>query len=360
MRKIIISFLVILMIAVIGMTAFFVKSVYYVKNDNSSNIEKTSEIANERIETIKKPKPIGGEKVEEYVDEYGIKTTKYSDGVELLEYPEDVTTWNMQNKDMRTTVIYDAMLGRVWDTWNLRHYYPVTENFFNEWDNKGWKDLEELFPGYKHTKEYNSNYNFALYIDDFKKEDKEGIAHATIRSKYYDIRYDFKYYLDDDYKLDKIEYLSQEVVKDYTKEVEKRERILLMIKNGDEIHEDNEYITVLQAISSSIKEEEYSLDYSGIVEELKNKKFKENVLPINNDIGYRAFINKETADYDNKTAEVYLYYWDSHDCEKYLVSFDYNEDYYLSKYEVLNRESISLDELKKVAHIRKFGWEDKK
>ena len=45
MRKIIISFLVILMIAVIGMTVFFIKSVYFVNSDDNLNIE-------ERIETM--------------------------------------------------------------------------------------------------------------------------------------------------------------------------------------------------------------------------------------------------------------------------------------------------------------------
>lgn len=358
MRKIIIGFLVVFMLAIVGITVYFVKIVYYTNNDNKVVVREIIETTAE--ETIKKPKPIGGEKVEEYVDEYGIKTTKYSDGVEFLEYPEDVTTWNMQNKDMRTTVIYDAMQGREWDWWTLRNEYPVTENFFREWDENGWNSLEVLFPGYKYTKEYNPRGDFALYVDDFEKEDKEGIAHAVVRSKYYDTRYDFKYYLDDDYKLDKIEYFSQEIVKDYTKEVEKKERIYLMVKDGDEIHNDNEYITVLWNYSDSINMTDFSLDRMGIIDELKEKKYKENCLPIDNNIGYGAYINKETADYDNKTVEVYLYYWDSHDCEKYLVCFDYNEDYYLSKYEVLNRESISLDELKKVAHIRKFGWEDKK
>lgn len=347
MRKIIIGFLVILMVAVIGMTAFFVKSVYYVKNDNSSNIEKTSETANEKIETIKKPKPIGGEKVEEYVDEYGIKTTKYSDGTELLEYPEDVTTWSMQNKDMRTTVIYDAMRGR---EWGLREY-PITDNYFDEWHRNGWDDTEVLFPGYKKTKEYNFNDDFALYIDDFGKDDKDGIAHAVIRSKYYDTRYDFKYYLDDDYKLNKIEYLSQEIVKDYTKEVEKKERIYLMIKEGNEIHKDNEYITVLWNFSDSIHVTDFDLALGrmGIVDELKEKKYKENVLPISYDVRYEVWMNKDYAYYDKKEAEVFIRYWESDKCEKYIISFDYNENYYLTKYEVLNRVDITLEEYKKIS-----------
>ena len=357
MRKVLIGFLVVFMLVIVGITAYFIKIVYYTNNDNEAVVKKTVETTVE--ETIKKPKSIGGEKVEEYIDEYGIKTTKYSDGVELLEYPENATTWDMQNKDMRTTVIHDAMLGREWDWWTLRNEYPITEKFFKEWDENGWKSLEVLFPGYKYTMDYNSNGEFGLYIDDFEKEDKEGIAHAVIRSKYYDTRYDFKYYLDDDYKLDKIEYLSQEIVKDYTKEVEKDERIMLMVKWGDEIHEDNEYINILLNISSSIKLTSFTLEKMGIIDALKEKKYKDNVLPVDNNIGYGAYINKETVDYENKTAEVYLYYWDTYDCEKYLISFDYDEKYYLNKYEVIRQEDITLDELKKVARIKKFWWENK-
>lgn len=343
------------MVAVIGITAFFIKNVYFVKSDEDLKFEAATETTNAEI--VKKPKPIGGEKVEEYVDEYGIKATKYSDGVELLEYPEDVTTWSMQNKDMRATVIHDAMLGRDWNWGQLRNEYPITENFFKEWDENGWKSLEVLFPGYKYTEEYNPNGEFDLYVDNFEKEDKEGIAHIVIRSKYNDTRYDFKYYLDDNYRLDSIKYVSQEVVKDYTQDVEKNERVLLMVKKGDNIHEEDEYISILSNISASIKLANFTLEKMGIIEALKEKKYKENVLPIDNNLGYGAYINKETADYKNKTVEVYLYYWDNYNCEKYLISFDYDDNYYLTKYEVLNRKDITLEELKKVANIYKFGWE---
>ena len=351
MRKIIISFLVVLMIEVIGITAFFVKSVYFVKNENGSKIEETIETVSEEI--IKKPKPIGGEKVEEYVDEYGIKTTKYSDGVELLEYPEDVTTWNMQNKDMRTTVIYDAMLGRVWDTWNLRHYYPVTEKFFNEWDSKGWKDLEVLFPGYKHTKEYNSNYDFALYIDDFKKEDKEGIAHAVIRSKYYDTRYDFKYYLDDDYKLDKIEYLSQEVVKDYTKEIEKSERKKLMVNWDDDMHSADDYLRVLIQAQSAIDDPEM-LDSLGIVDELKEKIHNKSLLPVSKNKGYIYLISKKLSNYDLKKTTIYAGNYDEKNFIKYQIEFDYDDKYYLTKYDVVNEEIMTEEQWK--LEIKQFAY----
>ena len=360
MRKIIIGFLVVFMLVIVGITAYFIKIVYYTNNDNEVVVNNTVETTVE--ETTKKPKYIGGEKVEEYVDEYGIKTTKYSDGVVLLEYPEDVTTWNMQNKDVRTTVIYDAMLGRVWDWWTLRNEYPITENFFKEWDENGWKSLEVLFPGYKHDKKYNSNADFGLVIDDFEKDDKEGIAHATIRSKFYDTQYDFKYYLDDGYKLDKIEYVSQEVVKDYTKEVEKDERIYLMLKDGDDIHEDNEYILVLQTISTPIEQVKNDLDKYGIIDEIKEKKIKEDVLPIDNNISYLAYVNKKTANYEKKEVELYVYYDDNneHRFEKYLISFDYNNNYYLTKYEVVGQEEITIDEYKKNTRITKFSWEDKK
>ena len=342
MRKIIISFLVILMIAVIGMTVFFIKSVYFVNSDDNLNIE-------ERIETTKSEET-------SYYDEDGILHEFWNSG-EVLSYPEDVSVWSMQNKDMRTTVIYDAMQGREWDWWTLRNEYPVTENFFREWDENGWNSLEVLFPGYKYTKEYNPRGDFALYVDDFEKEDKEGIAHAVVRSKYYDTRYDFKYYLDDDYKLDKIEYLSQEIAKDYTKEVEKKERIYLMIKEGNEIHKDNEYITVLWNFSDSINMTDFSLDRMGIVDELKEKKYKENCLPISYDVKYGVYMNKDYADYDKKEAEVYIYYEENHNFEKYLISFDYDDNYYLTKYEVLSREDITIEEYKKVSGVLKFGWE---
>ena len=343
MRKIIIGFLVVFMLAIVGITVYFVKIVYYTNNDNKVVVREIIETTAE--ETIKKPKPIGGEKVEEYVDEYGMKITKYSDGTEYADYPEDVTTWSMQSKDIREMVIHDAMRGR---EWGLREY-PITDNYFDEWHRNGWDNTEVLFPGYKKTKEYNFNDDFALYIDDFKKEDKEGIAHAVIRSKYYKMRYDFKYYLDDDYKLDKIEYISQEIYEDCTKEVEKKERIYLMIKEGNEIHKDNEYITVLWNFSDSINMTDFSLERMGIVDELKEKKYKENVLPISYDVSYDVHMNKDYAYYDKKEAEVFIRYWESDKCEKYIISFDYNENYYLTKYEVLNRVDITLEEYKKIS-----------
>lgn len=336
MRKIIIGFLVVFMLAIVGITVYFVKMVYYIKSDDEIIETKKESIAEETS----------------YYDKEGVLHEFWSSG-EVLSFPEDISTWNMNNKYIREEVIHDAMQGR---EWGLREY-PITNNYFDEWHKNGWADVEKLFPGYKRTEEYNPGEQYGLVVDDFEKEDKEGIAHAVIRSKYYDTRYDFKYYLDDDYKLDKIEYLSQEIVKDYTKEVEKKERIYLMIKEGDEIHNDNEYITVLWNYSDSINMTDFSLDRMGITSELKEKKYKENCLPISYDIRYDVYMNKDYAGYDKKEAEVYIYYEESHNCEKYLISFDYNEDYYLTKYDILKKESISLDEYKKVSGVRKFGWE---
>ena len=334
MRKIIISFLVILMISVIGMTVFFFFFLYYVKNENGSKVEET--ITNEETTKI-----LENGKILKIED--GMKVEYESDGrLYAITAPEDSTKYSMFNKS-RVFILTDALVG---------HYSILEMPISKHFKETHIIDRTKLFPGLVMTEYYHDPSCKNITDDSFT---------TTVRAnKFQDVEYTFKYVLNDKGELDSIEYLSQKVVKDYTKEIEKNERIWLMVKDGDEIHEDNEYMTVLQSISSSVKQEEYSLDHSGIVEELKNKKFKENVLPIDNNIGYGAYINKDTANYDNKTAEVYLYYWDSHDCEKYLVSFDYNEDYYLSKYEVLNRESISLDEFKKVAHIRKFGWEDKK
>ena len=344
MKKIIISFLLILMIAVIGMIVLFIKSINYVNYENDLVFE----------ETTKEMKSIGyseDEIVEKYVDEYGMEITNFSDGTGIATYPEDVRTWSMQSKDMREAVIHDAMQGRPWDQWALRNEYPITDNFFKEWDENGWSSLEVLFPGYKYAFEYNLTGGFGLYVDDFEKTDKEGIAHAVIRSKYYDTRYDFKYYLDNEYNLDKIEYLSQEIVKDYTKEVERDERIYLMVKDGDEIHNDNEYLTVLWEYSDNINVTDFdsSLESDGIIEELKEKKYIENVLPIPYDIDYEVWLNINYANYEKKEAEVFIRYRESNRCEKYLISFDYNDEYYLTKYEVIGREDITLEDYERIA-----------
>ena len=184
------------------------------------------------------------------------------------------------------------------------------------------------------------------------------MVYVKIRAnKYQDVRYCYNYTINANDELDKIEYVSQEVVKDYTKEVEKRERIWLMIKDGDEIHNDNEYITVLWNYSDSINMTDFSLDRMGIVDELKEKKYRENPLPISYHIKYGVYMNKDYADSEKKEAEVYIYYEENHNFEKYLISFDYDDKYYLTKYEVLSREDITLEEYKKVSGTLKFGWE---
>lgn len=144
---------------------------------------------------------------------------------------------------------------------------------------------------------------------------------------------------------------ASEIVKDYTKEVERDERIYLMVKDGDEIHNDNEYLTVLWNYTDNINVTDFdsSLERMGIIEELKEKKYIENVLPIPYDIDYEVWMNINYANYEKKVAEVFIRYRESNRCEKYLISFDYNDEYYLTKYEVLRRTDITLEDFKKIA-----------
>ena len=331
MKKMLIGLAVVFLVLIVGITVYSIKIIYYVNNDNEIEVKD----ANETI-------------VEEtsYYDEEGVLHEFWNSG-EVLSFPDDVSTWDMNNKYIREEVIHDAMQGR---EWGLREY-PITDNFFNEWHKNGWDDIEKLFPGYERTKKYNIGEQYGLVVDDFEKGAREGIAHAVIRSKYYSTQYNFKYYLDKDYKLDKIEYISQEVVKDHTKEVARDERIYLMVKDGDEIHEDNEYLKVLKNFSDSIKMVDYTLDDMGITDELKEKKYKENCLPIPNDVGYQSFLKQEYADYEKKIANIVLFYWDEDKFEKYLISFDYDENYYLNEYVVLNREEITEEEFEKFSGI---------
>ena len=177
-------------------------------------------------------------------------------------------------------------------------------------------------------------------------------------NKFQDIEYTFKYTLNDKDELDSIEYVSQEVVKDYTKEIEKKERIYLMVKEGDEIHKDNEYITVLQYFSYTPPDKEL-IEQCGIIDKLKEKKYKENILPIDNSIGCNVFVNKEFADYDKKEITIFVLYYENRirQYKKYLISFDYDDNYYLTKYAVINSEDMSIDEFKKATGIRRFSDE---
>ena len=282
-----------------------------------------------------------------YYDKDGM-LHKFWENEEVLEYPEDTSMWSVENEYMVSAIVADLLDGSaVW------YNYPISEKCKNEMVTK-YKELEDRFPGYEEN-EYNNNNPLILnHYADVKNQ----MVYVKIRAnKYQDVRYCYKYTINANDELDKIEYVSQEVVKDYTKEVEKRERIWLMIKDGDEIHNDNEYITVLWNYSDSINMTDFSLDRMGIVDELKEKKYRENPLPISYHIKYGVYMNKDYADYEKKEAEVYIYYEENHNFEKYLISFDYDDKYYLTKYEVLSREDITLEEYKKVSGTLKFGWE---
>ena len=340
MKKLIkIYFVVVALLSVACVVLFAVNIM--VSNKKVSTSIKNNEEETKIISTTEKEFK-RGKLVKEYTDADGVITREYSNGSVLAEFPDDVSTWTMSNKDMREEIIQEALWGR---DLNLRDY-PITDNYFKEYTEKGWIELEVLFPGFEFSR-YNRHGSFGFYIDDFEKTDKEGMAHATVRCKYNKVRYDFKYYLTNDYKLDSIDYIGKEIVEDFSEQVAIDERTYLMIKDGDGIHQNDEYRTVLWNISDSILNSDFSLDDMGIRTELKEKKYNDNVLPISNDVKYISFCSKDGTDYNDKRAVIYVKYIDSNTYEKFTIRFDYDRNYYLSEYIVLDSSNISKDEYDK-------------
>lgn len=320
MRKIIISFLVILIVAVIGIIAFLIKSVYYVKSGNELVVKTTETTTSEETS---------------YYDEDGM-LHKFWESEEVLEYPEDTSIWTVENEYMISAMIADYLDGSY--TW---YNYPISEKCINERATK-YKELTDRFPGYEDN-EYNKNIPLILshYADVLNRKE-----YVTVRAnKYQDIKYCYEYIVNDKDELDGIEYVSQEVVKDYTKEVEKKERVLLMIKEGDDIHEDDEYLRVLIAVTRSI-EDLGTMEKLGAVNEIKERIREKTLFPLSNERGYYNFIRKKYANYDLKKVTIFAGSFYKKEFAKYQIDFDYNNEYYLTKFNVIDEEPISEEEFR--------------
>lgn len=321
MRKIIISFLVILMVAVIGITVFFVKTVYYVKSDDSLIKEETTETTNEETTKI-----LENGKILKIED--GMKVEYESDGkLYAITAPEDSTKYSMLNKS-RVFILTDALVG---------HYSILEMPISNHFKETHITDRTKLFPGLVMTEYYHDPSCKNITDDSFTV-----IVRAN---KFQDIEYTFKYALNDKDELDSIEYISQEVVKDYTKEVEKRERIYLMLKNGDDIHEDDEYLKVLKAVTYSF-EDLGTMDHLGVIDDLKEKIRAGTFFPISNERGYYSFIRKEYANYDLKKVTIFAGSFYKKEFAKYQIDFDYNNEYYLTKFNIIGEVPITEEEFR--------------
>lgn len=271
---------------------------------------------------------------DEWLDELGIHNIKYKD--DHIEYAFRIEQFFV--KESRRNIIQDSFLGVGFGSlFSDRSLLPVTDNFYKQKEENGWVDgkWENFFPGYEEP-EYKSYKNTPYAeIDDFGKEDKEGIIHFYISDKYRDMKYNYKYYLNKDGWLDSMEYLDLEVIKDNTNEIEHKDRKRKMVKNN------NDYLRVIYNYlmyknSAGLNPiEMYAID-----NDLKNKllemKYSNDITLFRKDFAPRC--NTIESDYDKKIAYFYCFNVNDDYYKKYTFKFDYNNNYELSYIEMINKE----------------------
>lgn len=326
---------IVIAILVVGSIVFFIK--------NSKEIENNKEMATTK-EVVQELQQDEEDSEEGYVDEFGVTYTKVGDE-EIAIMPEDTRKYSVLSDDMLSMMLVDFLSGTY-----IYYNYPISQEFISDFYKKGMSSFEKKFPGFERNE-----YAKVLGGDvDSKTQTFFCIVRAN---KYQDIRYYYKYTINEKNELAGLEYLKQEVEKDYTKEIEKLERTYLMTNVGDEIHNNNEFVTVLANLIGSMLVEEWGLDNMAIIDELKEKKYKENVIPIPNDTLYMSICDIDNTSYEKKVAEFYVRTsGENEKYEKYKIKFDYNEEYYLTEFEVVSQKEVTEEEIDNYVLSYNMDW----